>query len=80
MQRPNQPRKDILSFDLSDCVSLATNSIQFSLCTLNKMQKLALCLKKEAGFVRTFRIQSAHSEDFQVSRAPKNPSILINLE
>lgn len=35
---------------------------------------------KETGLVRTFRIQSQYSEDFQVSRAPKNPSILIYLE
>lgn len=37
-------------------------------------------MEKEAGFVRTFRIQSQYSEDFQVYRVPKNPAILINLE
>lgn len=40
MKKPNQPGKDILPFILSDCASSVTNSIQFSLCTLNKKQKL----------------------------------------
>lgn len=37
-------------------------------------------LWNEVGLVRTFRIQSQHSRDFQVSSMPKSPSILINLE
>lgn len=37
-------------------------------------------LWNEVGLVRTFRIQSQHSRDFQVSIMPKSPSILRNLE
>lgn len=57
MQRSNQPRKDILSFIPSCCISSATNSTQFSLCTLNKMQNF-LFLKREWPF-----------KDFQNSKA-----------
>lgn len=40
MQKSNQVRKDIPPFILSDCASSVTNSIQLSLFTLNKKQKL----------------------------------------
>lgn len=37
-------------------------------------------LWNKVGLVRTFRIQSQHSRDFQVSSMPKTPSILRTLE
>lgn len=55
-------------------------SIQHSFFHWHWIKSKSRSLWNEVGLVRTFRIQSQHSRDFQVSNMPKSPSILVNLE
>lgn len=74
--RADQPR----TFSPSLHRTVLLPSIQHSFFHWHRIKSKNCSLWNEVGLVRTFRIQSQHSRDFQVSRMPKSPSILINLE
>lgn len=75
----SSPTQSVLSSTPSRFCSPAIDSAHFFF-HWHWIKSKNCSLWNEVGLVRTFRIQSQHSRDFQVSIMPKSPSILRNLE
>lgn len=74
----SSPTQSGLSFPPSNSALLP--SIQHIFFHWHWIKSKNCSLWNEVGLVRTFRIQSQHSWDFQVCSMPKSPPILRNME